>query len=178
MRDQIYQQTSHKAHTQSADDGEVEIVSLDQSGLPGSSVHSLWLHPARMPRRQRTITLRVAVMLSFLLLLVLVLPNSVANVSSTAAGVLQNWLSHPAPTPFSGNSSSAIDGDYYVDVSVPWTQVFIDGKLVHLPTLNKDVPLKLGYGHHSYYMACRALCSTILCALNAAVHRRYLCHRA
>ena len=101
-----------------------------------------------MPRRQRTITLRVAVVLSFLLLLVLVLPNSVANLGSTAVGVLQSWFPHPSPTLFSDNSSSTIDGGYYVDVSVPWTQVLIDGKLVHLPLLNKDVPLQLGYGHH------------------------------
>ncbi|MEO8954167.1 MAG: hypothetical protein ABI396_06705 [Ktedonobacteraceae bacterium] len=148
MRDQIYRQTSQKPRTQSADDGEVEIVSLDQAEISGSLVRSPWLHPARMPRRQRTITLRVAVILSFLLLIVLVLPNSVAHVGSTAAGVLQGWFPHPAPTPFSGNSSSTIDGGYYVDVSVPWTQVFIDGRLAHLPLLNKDVPLKLGYGHH------------------------------
>ena len=130
------------------DDGEVEIVSLDQPEIPASSLRSLWLHPARMPRRQRAITFRVAVILSLLLLIVLVLPNTVTNVSNTASGVMQNLFFRSTPTLFSGKSSSAIDGGYYVDVSVPWTQVFIDGKLVHLPILNEDVPLKLGYGHH------------------------------
>lgn len=149
MRDQIDQHTSQKVRTQSTDDGEVEIVSLDQPELSAEPVRSLWLHSVHMPRRQRTITLRVALILSFLLLIVLVLPNGVANVSSTAVGVLQNWFPHPTSTLFSGNSSSAIDGGYYVDMSVPWTQVFIDGKLVHLPPLNEDVPLKLGYGHHN-----------------------------
>ncbi len=148
MRDQTYPRTSQKVYAQSMDDSEVEIVSLDQAEISASSPRSLWLHHARMPRRQRTITLRVAVILGFLLLIVLALPNGVTSVSSTAAGVIQNVFIHPTTALVSGKSSLPIDGGYYVDVSVPWTQVYIDGILVHLPTLNEDVPLTLAYGHH------------------------------
>jgi len=153
MNDQEYERTIEVIN----DDNDVEIVSLDQEGTPVPAALPAWLQTtaeshlsrfAQLPRRQRGMSLRVMVVLSFILLIVLVLPNSVTNLSNILSGVTQQWLPHSTTPMFSDTISGTIAGGYYLDVSVPWTQVFIDGVSVHIPTMNIDPPLALRPGRH------------------------------
>lgn len=154
MNDQENEQTAEM----SDDDEDVEIVSLDQEELPLSAGFPGWLQTtaephlsrlAQLPRRQRSkVALRVLVLLSFILLIVLVLPSSVTNLSNTLSSVTQQWLPHATTPMFSDTLSDMSTGGYYLDVSVPWTQVFIDGVSVHIPAMNIDPPLALRPGRH------------------------------
>ena len=142
---------------EASDDDAVTIVSLDQedipvaTGLPERLLATAGTQVSRMPRlhrRQRAITLSILVVLSSLLLIRLVLPDSVASLGGTISGVVQQWFPHAPVTTFSDNLSSTLDQEYYLDVSVPWTQVFIDGVSVHIPVMNSDAPLTLRPGRH------------------------------
>ena len=147
MSNQSYKQ----AYEQTSDDEEVEIVSLDTvqtsaSPLPVLISKLVVTYPLHLSRRRRTLSLRLAVLFSFLLLIVLLLPNSMTNLQNTISGIAQNWFPSLAPT--LPDRSLSLDGGLYIDVSVPWTQVSIDGKPVHIPTLNTGAPLMLAQGRH------------------------------
>ena len=141
-------QFSQQAYEPLPDDETVEIVPLDQSNSSGSPVLPSLKEAHLQHISRRTLTLRLTVFLSFLLLIVLVVPDSVVNVRNVVSGAVQNWFFHSGSTSTARTNSYPIEGGYYIDVSLPWTQVTIDGIPVQIPTLNRDIPLALGAERH------------------------------
>src|SRR5712691_4738783 len=93
--------------------------------------------PPRSSRRY-TLALRLATAASVVLLALLVLPGSFPT--------LRNIISNLVPTP---NPTLPASADrFYMDVSVPWTRVFVDGRLIHPPRISDHAPIWLARGHH------------------------------
>ena len=129
------------------DDFEVEMVSLagDEEDVAGDQHSSL---PARfltqLAAQWRTSERRgpvvyTAIALGLVLLLVMVTRSSLL-LSGNGTGEQGNANAIP-PLP-SGYSS------FYMQVDVPWTQVFIDGRRIEPPRPGIDIPLTLKPGHH------------------------------
>src|SRR5438876_3197394 len=134
-------------HEQPTDDFEVEITPLDQ---PDTAISPLaphrFLTPLFSPNWRTGVinhapTLRLSVILGLALLVLLTLPGSFQTLPNTTFRALSSLIPTPTPTLPAGYDS------FYMDVSVPWTKVFLDGHLVRLPR-NIDVPLKLVRGRH------------------------------
>src|SRR5437588_1181656 len=126
---------------QPIDDFEAEIMPLDQPDTAISPLHPhRFLAPLFSPH-WRTPALRLSVVLSLVLLVLLTLPGSLQTLRNTTWGALSSLIPTPAPTLPPGYDN------FYLDVSVPWTKVFLDGRLVRLPR-NIDAPLKLARGRH------------------------------
>ena len=122
---------------QPLDDAEISITALSQ---PDTSADTYSAHTPLPPRSSRryTLALRLATAASVVLLALLVLPGSFPT--------LRNIISNLVPTPIPTLPPGA--DRFYMDVSVPWTRVFVDGHLVHPPRIGVDAPLKLARGQH------------------------------
>jgi hypothetical protein len=123
-------------HEQPTDDLDEQITPLDPPGMDNGPTLPRWFIFTRLAPRQRTIILRVALVLSLLLFAVIALPGSFP--------VLRTMT----PVPTSTSQAVVSENRFYLDVSMPWTQVFIDGQLIRLPHMNVDPPLKLKSGTH------------------------------
>lgn len=91
------------------------------------------------PSRWHSLALRLSIVLSFMLLLVL--SGSFQTLRNTTFGALGILMPTPTPTLFPQEDS------FYMNVNIPWTTVFLDGHLIHVPR-NSEAPLKLALGHH------------------------------
>src|SRR5580700_11561656 len=142
MKDREHQLSD--AETGNSDDSLVQITSLpfdqEDASIP-LWLSSRWLLKARLPRKQRSLVLRLSVMLSFILLIVLVLPGSATALSNIAAGALTSLIPVSTPTPPWANH-------FYFDTEVPWTAVSLDGHPLHVPRIGIDAPLQLAPGSH------------------------------
>ena len=128
-------------HEQAIDEFEAKITPLDQSDTAISPLSSPRFPKSRFSPLQRTLALRLSVVLSFMLLTLLVFSGSFQLLRNATLGALGGLIPAPTPTLFGGEDS------FYMDVSVPWTKVFLDGHLIRLPR-NNDTPLKLARGRH------------------------------
>ncbi|MFL5664218.1 MAG: hypothetical protein ACJ8BW_23165 [Ktedonobacteraceae bacterium] len=128
-------------HEQPTDDLDAQITPLDPPGIDNAPTLPRWFIFTRLTLRQRTITLRIALVLSLLLFAVVALPGSFPALRTVTTGIFRG----PVPT-----SQAVVSEDsFYLDVSMPWTQVFVDGQLIRLPHINVDPPLKLKSGTHT-----------------------------
>jgi hypothetical protein len=128
-------------HEQPIDDCEAKITPLDQ---PEPAISPLSPHrflKSRFSPRQHTLTLRLSVVLSFIVLVLIILPGSWQSLRNTPFGALSSLIPTPTPMLFPEEDS------FYMNVNIPWTKVFLDGHLIYLPR-NSDAPLKLARGHH------------------------------
>ena len=129
---------------QSLEDSEIEITPLPQLDTTTNSNAAntpLSPHPPVRPQlspRQRTVALRLAVVVSIMLLALLVFPGSFP----TLRNVINNLVPTPTPTLPPGYNL------FYMDVSVPWTRVSVDGHLVHPSRISDQAPIWLARGHH------------------------------
>ena len=123
-------------HEQPTDDLDEQITPLDPPGMDNRPTLPRWFIFTRLAPRQRTIILRVALVLSLLLFAVIALPGSLPALHTMT------------PVPTSTSQAVVSENRFYLDVSMPWTQVFIDGQLIRLPHMNVDPPLKLKSGTH------------------------------
>src|SRR5712691_6560423 len=128
-------------HEQAIDEFEAKITPLDQSDTAISPLSSPRFPKSRFSPLQRTLALRLSVVLSFMLLALLVFSDSFQLLRNATFGALGGLIPAPTPTLFGGEDS------FYMDVSIPWTKVFLDGHLIRLPR-NNDTPLKLARGRH------------------------------
>ena len=127
-------------HEQPTDDLDAQITPLDPPGMHNAPTLPRWFIFTRLTPWQRTIVLRVALVLSLFLFTVVALPGSFPALRTVTAGIFHG----PVPT-----SQAVVSEDsFYLDVSMPWTQVFVDGQLIRLPHINVDPPLKLKPGTH------------------------------
>ncbi len=127
-------------HEQPIDDCEAKITPLDQ---PESAISPLSPHrflKSRFSPRQHTLALRLSVVLRFIVLVLIILPGSWQSLRTPPFGALSSLIPTPTPTLFPEEDS------FYMNVNIPWTKVFLDGHLIHLPR-NSDAPLKLARCH-------------------------------
>jgi hypothetical protein len=144
MKDREHQQPDTDTGDLDDSDSLVQITSLplDQVNAPVPLwLSSRWLLKARLPRKQRSLVLRLSVILSFILLIVLVLPGSATALSNIAAGALNSLIPVSTPTPPWADR-------FYFDTEVPWTTVLLDGHSLHVPRIGIDAPLQLAQGSH------------------------------
>ena len=142
MKDREHQQP--EADTGDSDDSLVQITPLpfdQEDNLIPLWLPSRWLLKARLPRKQRSLVLRLSLMLSFILLIVLVLPGSATALSNIAAGALTSLIPVSTPTPSWADH-------FYFDTEVPWTEVSLDGHPLHVPRIGIDAPVQLAQGSH------------------------------
>lgn len=127
-------------HEQPTDDLDAQITPLDPPGMDNAPTLPRWFIFTRLAPRQRTIILRVALVVSILLFTVVALPGSFPVLRTVTASIFRG----PVPT-----SQPVVSEDsFYLEVSMSWTQVFVDGQLIRLPRINVDPPLKLKPGTH------------------------------
>ncbi len=126
-------------HEQAHDDLEAKITPIPASDETAPSEHLD--HSSRKPRfssRRLNLILRVSVIINLILLALLVIPGSLPTL-----GHLFTSLG-PASTPTLAPGA----GNFYLDVNVPWTKVFIDGHLVGIPRISSEPPITLAPGRH------------------------------
>jgi len=126
-------------HEQAHDDLEAKITPIPASDETTPSEHLD--HSSRKPRfssRRLNLILRVSVIINLILLALLVIPGSLPTL-----GHLFTSLG-PASTPTLAPGA----GNFYLDVNVPWTKVFIDGRLVGIPRISSEPPITLAPGRH------------------------------
>lgn len=127
-------------HEQPTDDLDAQITPLDPPEMDNAPALPRWFIFTRLAPRQRSIIWRVALVVSILLFTVVALPGSFPVLRTVTAGIFRS----PVPT----SQTVVSENSFYFDVSLPWTQVFVDGQLIRLPRLNVDPPLKLKSGTH------------------------------
>ena len=127
-------------HEQPTDDLDAQITPLDPPGMDNAPTLPRWFIFTRLTPRQRTIILRVALVLSLFLFTVVALPGSCPALRTVTADIFRG----PVPT----SQAVVSENSFYLDVSMPWTRVFVDGQLIRLPHINVDPPLKLKPGTH------------------------------
>ncbi|MHB8599927.1 MAG: hypothetical protein ACYDER_24355 [Ktedonobacteraceae bacterium] len=122
------------------DDTEEQIVPLDEA--PVTPKRSQLPFAKRLTFRQRKISWRLSIALCLLLLIILVVPNSLASVSNVTAQLYDRLAPPPTPTIAPGLDT------FYFDMNIPWTQVSIDGRNIHIPTIGSGAPVRLSPGKH------------------------------
>ncbi|MDQ6662603.1 MAG: hypothetical protein M3Z24_16765, partial [Chloroflexota bacterium] len=128
------------------DDLEVEITPLEPTVSPHLSRPARFSGKYLLPERQRALALSASVILSLVLLLSIVLPGSLPTLRSLTTKL---FTAAPVPTPASTRQVLRETNRFYLDVNIPWTQVFLDGHLLSVPRLHIDPPLQLKSGRHS-----------------------------
>lgn len=128
--------------TQLPDESEEQIVPLDEMHAPADFFQSSQRLVKKFTPRQRTLALRISVMLSLLLLIVLVIPASIPGVRDFPAQLYNRIVPPPLPTLAPGVNS------FYFDVNVPWETVTIDGHATAIPRIGIDRPIVLARGKH------------------------------
>jgi hypothetical protein len=123
------------------DDLEEKIIPLPPTGDAQPSFLLRGFRKPHISPRQYRLSLRLSLVLSIILLLLLVLSSSFQLLRNATFGVLGRVMPTPTPTLFGEENT------FYMDVSVPWTKVFLDGHLIHLPR-NNETPLKLARGRY------------------------------
>ena len=122
------------------DDTEEQIVPLDEA--PVTSERSQLPFVKRLTFRQRKIAWRLSITLCLLLLIILVVPGGLAGVGNATAQLYDRIVPPPTPTIAPGLDS------FYFDVNIPWTQVSIDGRNIHIPAIGSGAPVRLSPGKH------------------------------
>ncbi|MFL5629519.1 MAG: hypothetical protein ACJ788_28425 [Ktedonobacteraceae bacterium] len=130
-------------HEQSEDDLDAQITPLDPPGTNIVPTLPRWFIFTRLSSRHYSITLRVAVVVSIILFTVVALPGSIPGLRTMMTGIYHSTSSTSIP------GAVANEKSFYLDVSMPWTEVFVDGQPVRAPRINVDPPLKLGEGAHT-----------------------------
>lgn len=132
-----------------SDDDAVEITDLEPADEVSTKHTMRTMHmpvPPQFPRqitpRRFNLTLRFAVVLSILLLVVIVLPNGFMTLSSISSRALDSVLPSPTPALPSGYN------EFYLDTAIAGTHVVIDGHTVRLPRIGVDAPLTMQPGRH------------------------------
>lgn len=126
-------------HEQAHDDLEAKITPIPASDetTPSENLdHSS--RKTRLSPQRLNLILRLSVIINLILLALLVLPGSLPTLGHLFTGL--GPASTPTLTPGSGN--------FYLDVNVPWTKVFIDGQLVEVPRISIELPITLTPGRH------------------------------
>jgi hypothetical protein len=123
------------------DDLEEKIIPLPQTDDAQPSFPLRGFRKPHISPRQYRLSLRLSLVLSVILLLLLVLSGSPQLLRNATFGALGSAMPTPTATLFGEENT------FYMDVSVPWTKVFLDGHLIH-PPRNNEIPLKLARGRH------------------------------
>src|SRR5260221_1633770 len=122
-------------HEQPTDDLDAQITPLDPPGMHNAPTLPRWFIFTRLTPWQRTIVLRVALVLSLFLFTVVALPGSFPALRTVTAGIFHR----PVPT----SQAVVSEGSLYLDVNMPLTPVFFDGRLIRPPPIKVDSPLKI-----------------------------------
>jgi hypothetical protein len=137
---------SELEHEQPLDDREVELTPLDAPGTVNAPTLPRWLAFARMSVRQRRVTLRIALAVCVLVFSVLALPGGgLTSMYRLTSGLFKQR----AASPVAASAPALANTDFYLDASLPWTSVSLDGRAVQLPRISRDAPLRLSHGTHA-----------------------------
>ncbi len=130
-------------HEQPEDDLDAQITPLDPPGTNIVPTLPRWLIFTRLSSRHCSIALRVAVVLSIILFTVVALPGNIPALRTMMTSIFHSTNSTSIPV------AGASENSFYLDVSMPWAQVFVDGQPVRVPRMNVDPPLKFTSGPHT-----------------------------
>ncbi len=99
----------------------------------------------RVTPRQFTIAMRIGMLVSLLLLLVLVTPDSGRWLALITKNVVQTFVAQPTPLLPPGSD------DFYLDAAIPGMTVLLDEHRIALPRIGLDAPLHLSPGLHIFF---------------------------
>ncbi len=125
------------------DDTEEQIIPLDDTTVAPKRSQVQLLFAKRLTFRQRKLAWRLSIALSLQLLIILVVPNNLTGVRTISTQLYDRLAPPPTPT-----LAPSLDS-FYFDVNIPWTQVSIDGRAIHIPAIGSGFPIKLAIGKHT-----------------------------
>src|SRR6266566_7123264 len=127
---------NNSKHEQPIDDCEAKITPLDQTD---PAISPLLPHPflkSRFSPRQRTLALRLSIVLSLIVLVLLILPGGWQSLRNTTFGALSSLIPTPTPTLFPGEDS------FYMNVNIPWPDqappIVVNSRITSEPSTPPD----------------------------------------
>ena len=124
------------------DDSDEQIIPLDEMPPAPERIQAQLPFAKRLTLRQRKVVWRLSIALCLLLLIVLVVPGGLPGIGNATIQLYNRVMPPPTPTIAPGLDS------FYFDVNIPWTQVTIDGRNIHIPTIGSGAPVRLAIGKH------------------------------